>query len=203
MKLQAILDGIQAQGLLEIDRIQKEAQRQIDEINQAAEKNAGQQRLRILADGRARLNREIALINQQAAVRALQIHADARQKLIQEVLDAVRENLPSIRKRKDYKDILSRMIEDVMDSLSPSLLEGQSIILHFDPRDRDLVQALLQKRGQQTDILFDEESSGGCVGETSDALVITRNTIESRFERAHQILQQSLSVFFEEKVSSG
>jgi vacuolar-type H+-ATPase subunit E/Vma4 len=201
MDFQAILDGIQAEGLQEIKRINADAKKQIEEINESAEKNAEKQRRRIIADGRARLNREVALIQQQAAVQSLKIHADARQKLIEEVLDNTKKTFPSIRKRKDYPTFLSQMVEEVIHSITPSLLEDQRITLHFDKRDKKIAEDIIKKQKYDVDVAYDLESAGGCTGETEDELVTTLDTIESRFDRADDILKQRLSVFFEEKIS--
>ena len=101
MKFKSILDNIQNEGQLAINQIEADTKRQIDTINRAAEENAEKQRSRILTDGRARLNRETAIIEQQAAVKSLRIHADARQKLIDTALEESRQLFPAIRTRSD------------------------------------------------------------------------------------------------------
>ncbi len=202
MDFQAILDGINAEGQQEIKRIEADAKKQAEEIRQTAEKNAEKQRKRIVSDGKARLNRESALIQQQAAVQSLKIHADARQKLIEAVLENTKEAFPDIRKRKEYPSILSQMVDEVIQSISPSLLEGQRIILHFDKRDKTIAEKIIKEKKYDVDTKFDLQSAGGCTGETDDEMVTTLDTIESRFTRANDILQQNLSIFFEEKISS-
>jgi vacuolar-type H+-ATPase subunit E/Vma4 len=202
MDFQAILDGIKAEGQQEIERIQADAKKQAGEINQTAKQNAEKQRKRILADGRTRLNRETALIQQQAAVQSLKIHADSRQHLIEATLENTKKAFPAIRKRKDYPAILSRMVNEVIQSVTPSLLEGQRIIIHFDKRDKTVAEKIIKENKYHIDTKFDLESAGGCTGETDDELVTTLDTIESRFSRANDVLQQNLSVFFEEKISS-
>ena len=202
MDLQAILDGIRAQGQQEIKRIEADAKKQVEEINQSAKINAEKQRKRIIADGRGRLNRETALIQQQAAVQSLKIHADARQKLIEVVLENTKKAFPAIRKRKDYPSILSKLVNEVIQSITPSLLEGQRIILHFDKRDKTTTEKIIKDKKYDVNTKYDLESAGGCTGETDDEMVTTLDTIESRFTRANDVLQQNLSIFFEEKISS-
>lgn len=199
MDFLAILDGIKTEGQLQIQKINDEAENRIAEINRNAENTAGIQRKRILSDGRARLNRECALIDQQASVQCLKIHADARQSLIDIVLNHTQVSFQHIRERKDYTDILSSLIEEVIDSLLPSLLKNQTIILHFDNRDEMVIKKIIKNQKHSVELQFDIKTNGGCIGETGDGLVKVLNTIESRFERANSLIQQKLSVFFEEK----
>jgi len=202
MEFQAILDGIEAEGQLQIGRIEEDAKRQIAQINQSAEKDGDKQKKRILSDGRARFNRECALIDQQASVQCLQIHADARQSLIEAVLKDTRDAFPALRERKDYPDFFSRMVDETIETLTPSLLEGQKIILRFDSRDKAMAERILKNKEYPVELKLDINSYGGCHGETGDGMVLTRNSIESRFEQARSYLQQKLSVFFEGKISS-
>lgn len=199
MDFQTILDGIDAEGRLKVRQIEEEAGRMIADINQTAEKSTGIQQNRILSDGRARLNRECALIEQQAVVQALQIHADARQSLIESTLQNIQKAFPSIRDREDYPEFLSKMVDEVIRSLQPSLLEGQRMILHADDRDRKALEKILVNFDLPVDVKFDINSCGGCNGGTEDGQVIALNTIEARFVHADKLLQQRLSIMFEEK----
>ncbi|MDP2965300.1 MAG: V-type ATP synthase subunit E [Pelolinea sp.] len=202
MDLQAILDGIESAGKQQIKQIEEDAKFQVSQINLKARQEAGEQENRILLDGRARLNREQALIEQQAVVRSLQIRADARQVLIGEVLEKVKHTLGRIRERKNYPLILSQLVDETLKALQPSLLEGQSAIIHFDELDNAAAAELQKKVKLPMELKFDIQCSGGSVAETEDQLVSVKNTIESRFEHAGAALQQKLSIFFEGKSTS-
>ena len=202
MKFKSILDNIQNEGQLAINQIEADTKRQIDTINRAAEENAEKQRSRILTDGRARLNRETAIIEQQAAVKSLRIHADARQKLIDTALEESRQLFPAIRTRSDYSIILLKLIKEVIKSLTPSLLEGQRIIMYFDERDHSIVEKIMKEQHFDVETRFEITTAGGCTGETGDGKVSSQNTIESRFLRAGALLQKKLSLYFEDKVTS-
>lgn len=203
MDIQAILDGIESSGKQQIKQIEEDAKFQVSQINLKARQEAGEQENRILSDGRTRLNREQALIEQQAVVRSLQIRADARQVLIEEVLEKVKHNIGSIRERNDYPLILSQLIDETLKALQPSLLEGQRIIIHFDELDKTAVAELQKKVKLPMELKFDIQCSGGSLAETEDQLVSVQNTIESRFEHASAALQQKLSILFEGKSTSG
>lgn len=203
MELDAILDGIKKAGRQQIDHIEHEAERQTSEILAKTQKDADVQKYRILTDGRARLNREQALIEQQAIIQSLQIHADARQSLIESVLGNVRERSAEIRSRKDYDQILSSLVDETVHSIVPSLIHHQQVILHFDPRDKKIAEKIVKKIDRPVTVNYDIDCSGGCTAETEDGMVNVLNTIESRFEHALPYVKQNLSLFFERKYSSG
>jgi vacuolar-type H+-ATPase subunit E/Vma4 len=202
MDLDAILDGIQKAGQQQIEQIEHEAERQSSQILAKIQKNADVQKKRILADGHARLNREQALIEQQAVIQSLQIHADARQKLIESVLKNVADRFSGIRSRKDYEQILSNLANETVQSIIPTLLNKQKIILHFDPKDKVIAERIVKKMEAPVSPEYDIECSGGCTAETEDSMVSVLNTVESRFEHAKPYVKQKLSLFFERKYSS-
>ena len=202
MDLQAIQDGIVSAGRQKIRQIEEDAKLQVSQINKKARQETGVQENRILSDGRARLNREQALIEQQAVVRSLKIHADARQVLIEEVLEKVKHKVSLFRERKNYPLILSHLVDETLNAIQPSLLEGQRVIFHFDKSDKTEAAKLLKKIKLPLETKFDLQCSGGCMAETEDQLVTVKNTIESRFEHASAASQQKLSIFFEGKSAS-
>lgn len=203
MELDAILDGIQTAGQQQIDQIHREAERKTSQIKSKIQKDADVQKKRILDDGKAHLHREQAMIEQQAVIQALQIHADARQSLIERVIKKAAEGFSNLRNSKDYKVILGNLIGEALDCIKPSLINDQKIVLHFDPRDKALIKSLLKNITQEVDVQYDIECSGGCNAETEDGMVLALNTIESRFEHAEPYIKQNLSIFFERKFSSG
>jgi len=201
MELEAILDGIRKAGKQQIALLEQDADRQASEILTKAQSDADVQKNRILADGKARLNREQALIEQQALIQALQIHADARHTLIEEVMGKVRGRLPDLRGGKTYGTVLENLASEALQSIIPSLLKGQKAILHFDPRDQAMAEQIVKKYDQPVSIQYDIACSGGCSAESEDGKVFAMNTLESRFEHAAPYIQQNLSIFFENKIS--
>jgi vacuolar-type H+-ATPase subunit E/Vma4 len=200
--IQVILDEIERTCKQQINKIDEDAKFHISRDNLNARKDAEKQEERILTDGRMRLNRAQALINQQAVVRTLQIHADARQTLIRDVLNQAKQNLSQIRKRKDYPLIPDHLVDESLKTLTPSLLEGQKIIIHFDKEDKELAEQILKKMDLMAQSKYDIKCAGGCIAESEDHLVSVMNSMESRFERATAFLQQKLSIFFEGKTAS-
>ena len=202
MELDAILDGIKKAGHQQIAQIEHETEQQASQILEKVQKEAEGQKSRILSDGKTRLNREQALISQQAVIQSLQIHADARQTLIESVLEQVEKRFKELRKEKEYEKILSNLVAETVHSITPSLLRNQKMVFHFDPRDKEIADRIIKQYKQPVSIQFDIECSGGCNAETEDNKVYVLNTVESRFEHAAPYIKQNLSIFFERKYAS-
>ena len=202
IEIKAIIDGIVKVGQQQINEIKSAAEKEVGEIRSKAEAEADIHKNRILKDGQNRLNRERALIEQRAIMQALQLHAGARQKLIEEVLQKTKEKMSTVRSSKRYKRILETFVVDAIDALKPSLLEGQKIILHFDKRDKVYAKDIIKEVNEPVIIKFDVSCQGGCIAESEDGLISTLNTFESRFEHSLPMNVQTLSIFFEKKVST-
>ena len=149
MDLDAILSGIQKAGHQQITQIEQEAGQQASLIIEKAKKDVEVQKDRILSDGRARMNREQALIEQQAVIQSLQIHANARQKLIKEILEKATNHFSDLRSDKSYSSILTNLVEETMQSITPSLINNQKVIFHFDPRDEAIAKRIVKNMTSQ------------------------------------------------------
>lgn len=198
IEIQAIIDGIIEAGQQQISEIEGAAEKKVDEIRFGAE--ADVLKKRILKDGQARLNRTSALIEQQAVMQALQLHAGMRQELIENVLEKVKEKMSTVRNDKRYKKILETLAVDAVNAIKPSLLDGQKVILHFNEQDKAIAKSFVKELGEQVIPKYDISCQGGCISESEDGLVRTLNTFESRFQHSLPLIQQTLSIFFERKI---
>ncbi len=202
MDVDIILDGIRKKEHQEIARIESETEKKISQIHEKTKREAESQKNRILSDGRIKLNRDKALIAQQAEMKALKIHADARQDLIERVMEKVKERFREVRKRKDYLDILNNLIDETLKTIKPSLLDNNSIKLHIDEKDKKSAKKIIEKFDGRIDLVDDLNINGGCIAETDDQMVTVKNTLDSRFSHTEDQIRQDLSLFFEERVSN-
>ncbi len=202
IETKAIIDGISKAGQQQISEINNEAKKKVSEIHLKAEAEANIQKNRILTDGQNRLNRMRALIEQQAIMQALQLHAGARQRLIEKVLEKTEEKMSTVRNDDRYLKILKMLVLDAVNVLKPSLLDGQKVVLHFDKRDKAIAKDIIKELNEPVIPKYDISCQGGCVAESEDGLVSTLNTFESRFQHSLQLIKQKLSIFFEKKISA-
>ena len=202
IEIKAIIDGIFEAGQQQIITIEDEAEKKVSEIRSRAEAEANVKKNRILKDGQARLNRRSALIEQQAVMQALQLHAGARQRLIEIVLENTKEKMSTVRNDERYKKILEMLAVDAVNAIKPSLLDGQKVMLHFNEQDKAIAKGFVKELGEQVVPKYDISCQGGCVAESEDGMVRTLNTFESRFQHSLPLIQQTLSIFFERKIST-
>ena len=139
IEFQAIINAISDAGRKQIEEIEESANNQIGLIQSKAEAEANILRNHILSNQQIHLERSCAVIEQQAIMKALQLHADARQQLISKALDKARKQLSLIRGQAGYKKLLKKFVQDAIQAVEPSLLKKQKIILHFDKRERHLL----------------------------------------------------------------
>jgi vacuolar-type H+-ATPase subunit E/Vma4 len=71
-------------------------------------------------------------------------------------------------------------------------LEGEEIQLHIDKRDEDLCKKLLPELTLNCDVITDITTLGGLNAGTKDGRFIIFNTIESRFEKAKDLLKPEI-----------
>ena len=202
MEFDIILDGIAKIADTQIAEIKQQTDQRIKDIKTSYKKEADEIRANLEQEGRIRLNREAALIKQQAGMQYLQTISDARQQLIQSTLDQVKEKLKTVRNSKGgYKTLLFSLIEEAMTDLKTSLGNDNTIILSFNPKDKDLVKDYKTDSAYNIQFKFDLDCWGGCNASSSDGKVCVYNTLNDRYLRAIPILQQQLSLFFNEKTA--
>ncbi len=201
MEIDAILDGIRSITENQIAEIKQQTDQKVQEILSQAKKETDAIRKNLEKEGHVRLNREVAIIQQQAEMQYLQNVSDGRQKLIQESLEQVESVLKTIRIQKNYGDLLIHLAKEAIEDLLPSLGTAQEIVLYADPRDRELLQGLKVDGQTKLRIEYDLDCWGGCNVSSLDGKVVVYNTLNDRFQKATPILQQWLSLYFSEKTT--
>ena len=201
MSLDAILDGIRKSGRKQISEINSSTTAKIESLQQKAFQDVNTLREKNRLEGKMRLSKEEALIEQQTKLKTLQVFADARQKLIEVTLDKVQKDLNGFRTSPQYPGVLNLLIQEALDELRPSLQKGQLINLLVDARDIDLVSEQVK---QFSDVILKKEINccGGCIAQSDDGRVIVLNTLDARFARILLFLQTRLAVYFDQKAAA-
>lgn len=201
MEIEPILDGINTITENQIAAIKQQTDQRIQDILSQSKKESDEIRKNLEKEGRIRLNREVAIIQQQAEMQYLQNISDARQKLIQESLDQVQKALETVRAQDAYKALLLTLMKEAIEDLKPSLDEGNEILVSLDPRDKELLKGFVVEKSITIQYKFDLSCWGGCNASSPDGKVCVYNTLNDRYQKAIPILQQQLSLFFNEKTT--
>ena len=150
---------------------------------------------RAVASGPA--DSERARILHQARLEALQIVGDAREALVDAALSWTKAYLAGMRSDAAYPATLRRLAEEALAELGP-LEEAGGAWLEADPRDRELLEALILDLRLELAISYELNGWGGLIVKSEDGRVVVINSLETRLERAIPYLRRYLSALFDE-----
>ena len=197
MSLQAILEAIYAAGEEEARQIESEARAKSQELLAAAEGEAEALRLRACQAAERPAAQECARIRQQARLESWRIAGAAREALIARALEGLREELASLRSRRDYPAILGGLAREALAELAPCLSPEEAPRLEADARDAALLDPLLSALGRAVTLDPGRRCWGGVRATSADGRVAVDNTLESRLERAMPSLRLHLATVFD------
>ncbi|MEJ5185830.1 MAG: V-type ATP synthase subunit E [Candidatus Geothermincolales bacterium] len=183
MAIEDILEALDEQCRQEcreiFDRAQEEAKRIIAKAQEEAEALRRQRLDRIRAEAES----EATSILYSARLKAKNELIRAREEVASRALELAEERLKDLRSRDDYPDILKGYLEEAL-----SQFEGK-VVIHVDPRDKDLVSRLMKKTGIKHELRTDLETAGGVVVSNEGEDVRVLNTVEERLRRARERLR--------------
>lgn len=198
MGLQDILDAIEASGREQIEAIRKEASEKEAEILAAAQEEAKKIQDEECNKRLQTARRQRSKMLHEANLQKLKIEEDARERFIDDCLDATRQQLQDFRSDKNYPDFLSQMVEDALTALSASVDGKESMLLDSDPRDEEQIKKIFKNLSFDVKSTKGDKSWGGVTASSQDGRVKVINTLEERLERVTPYLRTSLAIHLQE-----
>ncbi len=107
-----------------------------------------------------------------------------KDEMLQKAFLEAKGKLASFREQSTYKDAFKKMIQEAIDEL-----DGKEVRLHVDKRDESLCKQILAEMNKNSEIEADLTCAGGLNASTKDEKVIVSNTIESRLDKATELLK--------------
>jgi V/A-type H+/Na+-transporting ATPase subunit E len=199
--LHAILTEIRTSGDSRVQEIEQRVIDQATELLAQARREAEEMRRQACAQTAAPAAKERARITHRARLEALREVGNVREALVDAALEQTRGRLASLRTHTNYPTVLRRLIEEALSELHRSMSEVETICLQVDPRDRSLVDRILDDLGLRPKVNYELKSWGGLTAKSEDGRVVVINTLEARFERATPHLGRYLAAAFEEELS--
>jgi V/A-type H+/Na+-transporting ATPase subunit E len=197
MGLQAILEKIRDSGDVQLQEIEQGAQTQVNGILAQARAEAHQVEEDACAEASAPAIAERARILHRARLESLRIVGDVREDLVDTALSRARERLASLRADPSYPSALHALTDEALAELASG---GQAQLL-ADPRDRSLLNNILDDLKLDLSVSYKLNCWGGLIAKSADGRVVVINTFESRLERATSFLRRHLAALFEEEQS--
>jgi vacuolar-type H+-ATPase subunit E/Vma4 len=186
--IETLSRAILSEANAEAEQIKNDARARADAIRQQAEKQAAAERAEILerAEQEAERIRSQVVATSQLKARTRQL--EHREKLLQNVFDSARQQLPSVEEWSDYEEIALSLLREAV----VQLRSQQAVVRADKAMVKLLANGVLEKISKELNVpltLGDTLEKGtGVVVETPDGHINYDNTLETRLAR----LQNSL-----------
>jgi vacuolar-type H+-ATPase subunit E/Vma4 len=158
---------IEAEELLE--RSQERSRQIIRVQRENAAKRAEIEQNRILSGIRAETKLQVIKAKAEVAERAFSL---------------AEQELMKVRERSGYEAMFRELLKETLLDLS-----GDAVKVHINGRDEELCRKVLKDLGVNCEVIPDLHCAGGLSASTGDETFLISNTIESRLERARELLR--------------
>jgi vacuolar-type H+-ATPase subunit E/Vma4 len=190
--IQAISRAVLKQAQADAERIMADAEARARGIRQQAEAQAADEREQILEAARREAEDTRRQAKAEAELKARMLILERREKLLNGVFDAVREQLPSVRQRKDYDEVVRGLVLEAVEHVG-----GDSIEIRADPQSEqvltdDVLAALARRSGTRLQLGKPLQDRIGIVAQTPDGHRRYDNTLEARLSRNLDALRPSV-----------
>jgi vacuolar-type H+-ATPase subunit E/Vma4 len=187
--IKALARAVQDEARAEADQVLADAKAKAEAIGQHAQEQAAAERTEILehASADAARIRSQAIATAQLKARTLQL--ERREKLLDSVFEAARQQLPTVQQWTDYGQIARRLLREAL-----ILLGADAARVRADERTRALLTdpvlaEIAKELGVQVQVGARLEQGTGVIVETSDGHRQVDNTLETRLSRLQDVLR--------------
>jgi vacuolar-type H+-ATPase subunit E/Vma4 len=187
--IKALSRAVQDEARAEADQVLADAKAKAEAIGQHAQEQAAAERAEILerASADAARIRSQAIATAQLKARTLQL--ERREKLLDSVFAAARQQLPTVQQWTDYGQIARRLLQEPL-----TLLGADTAQVRADERTRSLLTdpvlaEITKDLGVQMQLGALLEQGTGVIVETTDGHRQVDNTLETRLSRLQEALR--------------
>jgi V/A-type H+-transporting ATPase subunit E len=187
MPYEDLLAAVRANAEERVKEIRDRAGAEALKIRRDAEERAQGIRSASLEEaGRAVQLEKSKLISKVGAEKRMAF-ARAKEDLFQQVFDQAARRMASVRDHQGYRQLLKKLTGEAMEELP-----GEEIRVHIDPRDEPLCREILREMKRNCEVVTDLTTQGGLNVTTPDERLMIFNTLESRLERARELMKSEI-----------
>jgi len=136
----------------------------------------------------AERNRQIYTVKAEAKMHVIK----AKDELLHKAFLEAKKNLINFRDKRTYKNSYKLMVQEAVHEL-----EGEEVEFHVDKKDENLCKEILVELDKNSEVVADITCAGGLNVSTTDEKVVIFNTIESRLDKAKELLKfEIFSILF-------
>ena len=178
-----LIESLETSAEEKVQEIISKAHRDAEEVKKSAEVKAKTIKNLYLENAiksvEAEKNRQMYTAKTETKMNLIK----AKDELLQKAFREAKKILVHFREDSAYKKSLKLMIQETVHEL-----DGEEAEIHVDKKDEDLCKQILKESNKNFEIVADIECAGGLNINTKDGKVVVSNTIESRIERAKELL---------------
>jgi len=182
-----LISALKANAQERIKEIQDRAQAEAQKIRKDAEERAPSTRSAYLEEAARGVKLERSKLISKAGAEKRMALARVKDDLFQQVFTRAAQQMALARTNPVYRTSFRSIIREVMDELA-----GEEVRLHIDPRDEALCREILKEMQRNCEVVSDLTTLGGLNATTTDERLWVFNTIESRLERAKELMKSEI-----------
>ena len=187
MPYEDLISAVKAGAQERIKEIQERAQAEALKIRKDAEERTQSTRSAYLEETARGVKLEKSKLISKAGAEKRMALARVKDDLFQKVFTRAAQQMASARNNPAYRESFKNMVREAMEELA-----GQEVTVHIDPRDEPLCREILTEIQRNCGVVTDLTTLGGLNATTADERLMVFNTIESRLQRAKELMKSEV-----------
>jgi vacuolar-type H+-ATPase subunit E/Vma4 len=182
-KIESLSRAMESEAKAEAKQIRTNAQAKAEEIRQRARQQAGTVRNEILARAQQEADRLRGQVIATTQMKARTLELDHREKLLDGVFDAARQQLPSIEQWSEYNQIALKLLQEAVQQLGASKVQVRADDQTQKVLAKKTLEQLSKDLGAEISLGKPLDQGLGIISETVDGHLQYDNTLETRLDR--------------------
>jgi V/A-type H+-transporting ATPase subunit E len=182
-----LISALKANAQERIKEIQDRAQAGAQKIRKDAEERAQSTRSAYLEEAARGVKLERSKLISKGGAEKRMALARVKDDLFQQVFTRAAQQMALVRNNPAYRTSFRSIVREAMEELA-----GEEVRLHIDPRDEPLCREILEEMQRNSEVVPDLTTLGGLNATTPDERLMVFNTIESRLQRAKELMKSEI-----------
>jgi len=190
--MEQLAQAVMSEARAEADQVLSDARAKADAIRQRAQEQATAEREQILERASQEADRIRRQVIAMAQIQARMLELEQREKLLDKVFEAARQQLPTVQQWSDYDQIAYQLLREALIRLEA----GAALVRADETTQQLLTGSLLDRISKEQEIKLQVgkplEQGTGVVVETEDRRRRYDNTLTVRLSRMQDALRSSV-----------
>lgn len=187
MAIEDIIETLEGEGEKERERVLKAAEQESKRIIELAKEDAAEVKRKEMERTSLLLKGETARIFNQAELYRKEETIKAKEKVIDRVFEKAVLQTKELRASEEYERIFENLAREAFGRVSGDM------VISVDKRDEQVARKVLSKLGKNCELRTDLDCLGGLVVRTANERVTYLNTIDTRMEKAREVIKSEIT----------